>query len=119
MTLTGTARYPLYASAYGSGCTDLRVTVVVEYDVVVGWDPESRAPTLENATPSDVVLIVGDNEMESMSWGEVVGGLAYYIRSQDVSTWESLGLKEDDAREALSEEAEDEAFYQDHRAGVA
>ena len=118
MTLTGTARHQFYCNTYGSSLTELYMVVQVEYDVVAGWDPISRSPTIEKVTPSEVKVSVGGNEVEAMSWREVVGGLAHFISRQDVSTWESLGLKEDDVRDELAEEQETEEFYRTHRAGV-
>lgn len=117
-TMTGHAEYKLYANLYGHSLTDLYMTVEVEYDVEIGWDPMSRKPTLEKATPSQVTVHAGGQMFDPVSWRELAPGLREFIQAQAVTSLEEVEITEEEARDALSEEQDVEEFYRSHRAGV-
>lgn len=95
------------------------ISIVVEYEVEIGWNEGDQSVTHESTKPVKVTTEIGGNEMHSELFTDLFGSLKDFILVQSKTlSLEQLGITDEEAREELADIEEHRAFENDHRAGA-
>lgn len=94
------------------------MSIVVDYEVEIGWDKGSQYVTHGKTTPVTVTIEVGGNEMLPELFAEMVGPLkAFIIEQSKTLDLFQLGITDEEAREELAGIQEQRDNAAAHQAG--